>query len=127
MSKVILDASALLALLNDEPGADEVAQYIPGAAISTVNLSEAVAKLADSGMPEDAIREAIGILELKILPFDESLAYRAGLLRLLTREIGFSFGDRACVATGLDVNAPVLTADQIWEKIELPVEIRLIR
>ncbi len=71
MSKVILDASALLALLNDEPGADEVAQYIPGAPISTVNLSEAVAKSADSGMPEDAIREAIGILELIVVLQEE--------------------------------------------------------
>ena len=95
MSDAVIDASALLAILNDEPGAETVAHYIPGATISSVNLSEVVAKLADNAMPEDAIREAIRVLELKILPFDERLSYSAGLLRPETREKGLSLGDRA--------------------------------
>ena len=127
MSNVVLDASALLTLLNDEPGAEEVARNVPGAAISSVNLSEVVAKLADNGMPEDAIREAIGVLGLTTLPFDERLSYRAGLLRPETRERGLSLGDRACLATGLEMKAPVITADRLWKGIELPLEIRLIR
>lgn len=127
MSKVVLDASALLALLNDEPGAREVEQGIPGAAISAVNLSEVVAKLAESGMPEDAIRQALGAIELEVHPFDAALAYRTGILRVQTRSLGLSLGDRACVALGGHLGAPVLTTDRDWEHLEVGVEVRLVR
>lgn len=127
MSDVVLDASALLAILNDEPGADEVSPFIPGATINTVNFSEVIAKLAENGMPENEIREALGVLGLKILPFDENLSYKTGLLRPTTKNKGLSLGDRACLASGLEMNFPVITADRKWQQLELPLEIRLIR
>ncbi|HVG10356.1 MAG TPA: type II toxin-antitoxin system VapC family toxin [Thermoanaerobaculia bacterium] len=127
MSEVVLDASAVLALLNREPGAEEVEKTIPGAAIGAVNLSEVVAKLAERGMPEEAIRLALSGIELDVTPFDGPLAYRAGLLRVSTRGLGLSFGDRACLALGRQLGMPVLTADRRWSELSVGVEVRVIR
>ena len=127
MSEVVLDASALLALLNRESGHEEIAQVIADTAISAVNLSEVAAKMAESGMPEDTIREALEGLALEIHDFGQELAFRAGWLRPLTRSRGLSLGDLACLALGQRLNLPVLTTDQAWEGLELDVEVRLVR
>lgn len=127
MSEVVLDASALLALLNRESGHEEIARVIPDAAISAVNLSEVVAKMAESGMPEDTIREALGGLALEIHDFGQELAFQAGWLRPLTRSRGLSLGDRACLALGQRLDLPVLTTDQAWEDLDLDVQVRLVR
>lgn len=127
MSEVLLDASALLTLLNREPGHKEVAETIPDAAISTVNLSEVATKLAEYGMPDAEIREALEGLALEIHDFDRELAFRTGLLRPMRRSQGLSFGDRACLALGSRLGLPVLTTDRAWETLDLAVEIRLIR
>ena len=87
---VVLDASALLALLNAEPGADVVREAVSDAAISAVNFSEVVAKLAEGGMPGEAIAEALDGLELNVLPFDADQALAAGLLRPVTDSIAAS-------------------------------------
>lgn len=123
----MLDASALLALLNAEPGSEIVAGSIPGAAISAVNLSEVVSKLVERGVPEPAIRSALREVELDIHPFGEDLAYRAGILRRTTRSAGLSFGDRACLALGQQLAVPVFTADGNWRDLEVGVEVQLIR
>ena len=127
MSEVVLDASALLALLNREPGHEEIAEVIRDAAISAVNLSEVAAKLADRGMPGEAIREALEGLALEIHDFNQELAFQAGFLHPLTRSKGLSLGDRACLALGQQLNLPVLTTDWIWEELDLGVEVRLVR
>ena len=126
-SPLVLDASALLALLYLEPGSDLVESAIPGAMISTVNLSEVVAKLADRGMPESAIAETLSNVELDIRPFDAVAALRTGMLRPLTRALGLSFGDRACLALGLQLGVPVLTTDRHWSDLDIGVEVRQIR
>jgi PIN domain nuclease of toxin-antitoxin system len=59
VSEVVLDASAVLALLKQETGSEQVATYIPQAAISSVNYSEVVAKLADAGVPELTVQPPI--------------------------------------------------------------------
>jgi PIN domain nuclease of toxin-antitoxin system len=127
MNEVVLDASAILALLNAEPGAEVVEETIPGAVISTVNLSESVAKLAERGMPEALIRVALGEIGLKVIPFDEDLAHQTGMLRVPTRSAGLSFGDRACLALGRQLKVPVLTTDRDWATLKVGVEVRLIR
>ncbi len=123
----MLDASALLALLNREPGYEEIAEIIPHAAISAVNLSEVVAKLADSGMPEGEIREALEGLALEVHGFERELAYETGLLRPATRSRGLSLGDRACITLGSRLELPVLTTDRAWEGLDARVEVRLVR
>jgi ribonuclease VapC len=127
MPDIILDASALLALLNAEPGADIVAEALTGAAISSVNISEVVAKLNESGMPEKIVRQVLESLELQIIPFDEEQAYRAGLLRTATKGAGFSLGDRACLCLGLTLGLEILTADRTWAKISNGARIKVIR
>ena len=124
----VLDASALLALLANEEGADEVvAALAEGAAISAVNLSEVVAKLTDWEVPEDGIREAIGGLGLAVIAFDQRHAYAAGNLRGPTRKAGLSLGDRACLAVGLTDGLPVLTADRTWKQQVPGVELKFVR
>lgn len=127
MVEVVLDASALLALLNDEPGAEVVAVAIPGSAISAINLSEVVAKLSDAGMPEAAIRQALQGLQLDVLSFDQEQAYEAGLLRTATRNAGLSLGDRGCVNLARRLGVPALTADRTWQALSLGAVIRVIR
>jgi PIN domain nuclease of toxin-antitoxin system len=115
---VVLVASALLALLNREPGHEEIAQVIPEAAISAVHLSKVAAKLADNDMPGEAIRETLEGLALEIHDFGQELAFQAGLLGPPTRSRGLSPGDRACLALGQRLNLPVLTTDRAWEEFE---------
>jgi ribonuclease VapC len=123
----VLDASALLALLNGEPGNKVVAENLPGAVISAVNLSEVVAKLGEAGMPNDVVRSALEDLEIEFRAFDSEAAYLTGALRAQTRKLGLSLGDRACVALGLQLSFPVLTADRNWKALDVGVEIRTIR
>jgi len=124
---VVLDASALLALLHAEPGAPRVAAVLSRAKASSVNLSEVVAKLAEVGMPESEIHTALVGLGLEVVPFDEALAYRAGLLRPVTRALGLSLGDRAALALAMALDCPVLTTDQQWQAVEAPVVVEIIR
>ena len=127
MSEFILDASALLALLNAEDGSAFVQEYLLRSSISSVNLAEVVTRLSSHEMPEGEIRDALAVLGLEIIPFDEEQAFRAGLLSAYTRPLGLSLGDRACLALALTTHSIALTADREWEKLDIGVEIRLIR
>ena len=128
MSRSAVDASAVLALLNGEPGGAVARDALAaGAVISAVNFSEVVARLADAGLSEAEIRLALDPLVRDVVPFDTTLAYRAGLLRTATKAVGLSFGDRACLALGQQLGVPVLTADRQWQRLSIGVTIRLIR
>lgn len=122
----VLDASALLAALNAEPGSEVVeAELDP--IIGAVNLSEVVAKLAERGGADEEIRAALGSLRLDVRPFDGELAYAAGWLRQATRSRGLSLGDRACLALALSLGLPVLTTDRGWLDLGLGLDVRVIR
>lgn len=125
---MILDASAALAVLLGEPGADVVTAALPGARISAVNLSELVAVLVTRGLPEQEIRAAVGALGVTVEPFDEAVAWTAGLLRART-PTDMGRGDRACLATAQHLGEPALTADQLWAGLlpEVAVDVRLLR
>jgi len=127
MPEVVIDASALLALLNAEPGADIVAEALPGGVISAVNLSEVVAKLCQAGMPEAAIQQALKPLGLEVAPFDEEQAYQAGLLRGATQSAGLSLGDRACLSLAQTLGVVALTADKTWLELSLDAAVKVIR
>lgn len=90
-------------------------------------FSEVVTKLAEAGMPAPELREALDPLGIEIVPFDEELAYLAGLLRPATKKHGLSQGDRACLALAVRRKLPALTTDRAWKKLSLGVEIRVIR
>jgi ribonuclease VapC len=129
----VLDASALLAHLRDEPGGEVVAEAIAsGAVISTVNLAEVFSRVADRG--EDPAKLAaeltqIGLLDgaITVEPFTAADAIDAARLRPLTRDAGLSLGDRACLALARRLDAPALTADTDWQGVAHGVELRPVR
>jgi PIN domain nuclease of toxin-antitoxin system len=129
MNKAVLDASALLAFLNAEPGSEAVETLLEHgqAVISGVNLAEAIGKLRECGMPGDAVTSALRSLGLTVVAFDQDHAYRCGELRTLTRRQGLSLGDCACLTTAGLMKLPAVTADKAWLALDLKVEIRCIR
>ncbi len=123
----MLDASALIAALVDEPGAETVLAVLPWASISAVNLAEVVTKLMDRGGTVALVHDSLSAFDLDVVPFDDALAIRAGMLREATRREGLSLGDRACIALAERMGAIALTADRIWQRADLPVRVDLIR
>ena len=114
MIKFALDASAVLAMLRIEPGADVVAALLPEAVISSVNLAEVVTKLVERGSTDEAVAEALQTLNLQVVEFASETASAAGLLRRATRSRGLSLGDRACLALALERGLTAVTADAAW-------------
>jgi ribonuclease VapC len=129
VSDVVLDASAVLAVLQEESGRELVLDLLhtEGVRISAVNLSEVVTRLAERGDPAPEIRFAVERLPLVTVPFESEDAYQAGLLRPLTRAAGLSFGDRACLALAQRLGLPAVTADRGWTALQLPVTVQVIR
>ncbi len=124
---VVLDASAVLALLYDESGKDLVIAHAQGALVLSVNLSEVLTRVIDKGGDAERVRKLLQRLELTIVPFDEDLAVLAAKLRTATKSIGASLGDRACLALATSRRVPVFTADRDWARLDLGIDIRLIR
>ena len=127
MGEFVLDASALLALLHAEPGAERVLSVLDRSAISSVNLAEVVSRLAECGVPEAAIRHDLGALPLAVVTVDEDLGYAAGFLRPPTRRLGLSLGDRICIALALRLRATALTADRAWQRLAGDLRVELLR
>jgi PIN domain nuclease of toxin-antitoxin system len=126
-SRVVLDASALLALINQEAGSEKVAAVLSTACMSSVNVAEVVSKLMDKGFSEVDIRKIFGALKLLIIPFDEEQGFIAGLLRANTKSLGLSLGDRACLSLAIQQKLSVLTADRVWAGLQLGLNIQMIR
>lgn len=127
---MILDASALLAFLNGEPGSNLVADAIAaGAGACTVNLAETAHKLVRGGMPFGEVVVLIERLPVTIHSADLSLALSAARLQPHTKRFGLSLADCFCLALGERENRPVLTADSIWREVGplIGVAVRLVR
>ena len=127
MADWVLDASAVLAVVLAEPGGDMVRPLIADSLLSAVNLVEVATRLLDFGFPSAEIDGRLERLRFTVLPFDEDLALSAGLLRVQTRHLGLSLGDRACLALAQREGLPVLTGDRSWAKLDVGVEVVLIR
>lgn len=119
MTSVVLDASAVLALIRDEPGGDKVAPYVGRAAISAVNLQEVIKELLVSGLPEPVIGELLGELRLEVRAHDANAAYAAAALHEQTKAYGRGLGDRSCMALAISLGVPALTADREWRKVKV--------
>ncbi len=127
-NKILLDTSALLALLKKEPGHEIVSNIIAISVISSVNLSELITVLSRAGVSENDIDEIITDLVPEIIPFCGDISIKTGKISKLTQGYGLSLGDRACLATAIQLGLPVYTADKIWAELDLPnVKIKLIR
>ena len=127
MAKIMLDASAVLAYLNSEPGADVVAARVPDGIISTVNLAEVVTYAIRTGETLESTRAKIGGLGLATVDYTVELAVQTGALIAATKQFGLSLGDRACLATAAREGVPVLTAERSWSNLSLGIAIQLIR
>ena len=126
MTEVVLDASAVLALLQGEAGDARVEPHLSGAKLSAVNLTEVAQRLNDQ-WPDDLVAGVLAKLPCEVIDFDASLAVRAGLLRRLTRAKGLSLADRACLALAGREGLAVLTGDRAWAELDLGIEVVLIR
>jgi ribonuclease VapC len=130
VSRVVLDTSALLAILHEEPGSQIFTQQfdlLQNAAMSAVNVAEAYGKLVGQGIgPGDAWEAVIAPIP-EIIDFDKEQAKIAGGLLPQTRSLGLSLGDRACLALAIALKAPVYTADRAWKDLRLKVSIHVIR
>lgn len=127
MNKVVLDSSALLAMLFREPGAEAVNDRLHESRMSAVNFSEVAAKMVERGVPLEKAVEILSRQPVEVVPFDTEQAYIAASLRPVTKHLGLSLGDRACLAVGLKWEWPVLTADQLWAKADVGVKVEVIR
>ena len=119
MTSVVLDASAVLALVRDEAGADKVSPHVGRAAISAVNLQEVIKELLLSGLDQLTIRELLDELRLDVRAHDSEAAYAAAGLHAQTREFGRGLGDRSCLALAIQLSVPALTADREWKKVKV--------
>jgi len=124
---VVLDSSALLAFIQAESGGEAVAGVVGEALMSSVNLAEVITKLVERTGSLEIARMALGMASVDVVDFDRPQAEQAGLLVKTTRSHGLSLGDRACLALAMREGVPVLTADRIWAKLKLNIEVRLIR
>jgi PIN domain nuclease of toxin-antitoxin system len=123
----VLDSSALLALLWNEPGSEAVAAVLDGGLMSTVNAAEVYSKIIDRGLGAALAESIFATLPIQLVVFDAPQAKEAGLMRDRTRHLGLSIGDRACLALAKYKGADAITADSAWTKLEIGISISSIR
>jgi ribonuclease VapC len=126
VSVVVLDASALLALLRGEAGAKKVEGALAGARMSVVNMAEVASHYSKLGMPDDVVAAMLRPLPVTLVDADAELAWEAGRLRGLTIEAGLSLGDRFCLALAKRDKLPAWTADRKWREIADAVGVKVV-
>ena len=124
---VVLDASAVLVLVLDEPGADAVTEVLPEAVLSAVNLAEVLSKLIDRGVDASSLVEHLAAAGVQVEPMLEGDASVVSELRRLDVGKVLSLGDRCCLALGRRRSSAVLTADRAWSSAAAGVEVRQVR
>lgn len=127
MGSPVLDSSAILAVIFDEPGGDDVAPLLQGASVSAVNLTEVYTRLLLRGVPADLAWSRILRLGFEVCPYCEHQARIAAEMIAQARPLGLSLGDRACLALAIERKATVYTTDRAWEKLGLNIEVNVIR
>ena len=126
MARVVLDATAILALLGGETGAEMVRAHLDEAIVSAVSLEEVLALEARRGVPVAAAAERLLAMPWRVVAFDAVMARLAAALIPATRAAGLGFGERACLALAQLLDLPVLTADRAWAQLRVDITVRLI-
>lgn len=119
MSDVVFDSSAVLAMLREEPGGDLVAKYLGRATISAVNLQEVAKELLREGRSAEDVRAILADIDMEVSAHDAQAACLAAELFDKTKRFGSGIGDRSCMALGLELGIPILTADHEWKKVQI--------
>jgi len=123
---VVLDASAVLALLRGEAGAKKVAGALAGARMSVVNMAEVASHYHKLGMPDEQVDQMLRPLPIELVPADVALAREAGRLRRHTIEGGLSLGDRFCLALAKRDGLPAWTSDRKWKDVAEAAEVKVV-
>lgn len=125
---VVYDASALLAVVFSEPGAEVVIEQLSkaGGEISAANLAEVGSKMAERGLSTSQVQRELASFSLAVAPLDESQALLVAALRVSTKPLGLSLGDRCCLALAQTRGATVVTGDRNWKKLK-GFDVKLIR
>ena len=127
-NRVILDASALLALIQEETGAEIIKPLLKFSVMSAVNVTETLSVLQRTNISPEEGRTLITDIITTIVPFDLEQAEQVAKLHPLVQPQGLSLADRACIALGIKLQIPIYTADRIWAELKLDnIDIRLIR
>ncbi|CAN0082755.1 unnamed protein product [Phaeothamnion confervicola] len=124
---IVLDASALIAFLLDEVGKERVRDRLKGSCMSALNYSEVLSRFAKDGVDIQALGQMIRRSGIEIVPFAAKEALTAAELLISTAHLGLSLGDRACLALAQNRGLHALTADRIWTRLEVGIEIECIR
>lgn len=124
---VVLDSSAVLAVIRGEQGRERVIEVLARSIASAVSYAEIVGNLMMRGVPLAVVKAQLDGLRISTVPFDEVQAVEAGNLRRHTHHLGLSLADHACLALARLRNAPVLTTDRTWSELKIDLEVRLIR
>jgi PIN domain nuclease of toxin-antitoxin system len=127
MGTAVVDASAVLALLRDEPGAAGIAALEATPMISAVNLLEVRLVMRRQGVPEDTVAAIVDALHLRVVPFVGQLIPLAAAIHAAGRRKGLSLADAICLATAQALQLPVYTADRAWRDVVDGVEVRWVR
>ena len=129
MNMIILDASALIALLKSEPYSEKLKEVLPFSVMSTINVAEVAKYFVEKhNIAISVIKSAIESNLYEVIPFDAEQAYISAELITITKKYGLSIGDRACLALGMTKGYPVYTADKIWANLNIPnLSINIIR
>lgn len=124
MNNIVLDSSAILAVILQEKGSEFVEPLLDGGKVSSVNIAETFSKLAEKGRLTDSTVEDFRQLGLEIIDFDYEQAVKAAELRPLTKHLGLSLGDRSCLALAILQGATAVTADKDWKSLSFcPIEV----
>ncbi|WP_230772498.1 PIN domain-containing protein [Sphingomonas sp. Leaf4] len=123
---VVLDASALLALLRGEAGAKKVEGALAGARMSVVSMAEVASHYHKIGMPDDAVDRMLRSLPITLVPADAALARDAARLSAQALEGGLSLGERFCLALARRDALPAWTADRTWKEIAAAAEVKVV-
>jgi ribonuclease VapC len=124
---VVLDASALLAYLKNEPGGDVVDAALSASVMSSVNWAEVIQKSIAAGIDVDGMLDELQVLGLRVEPFLPEDGEVVGRLWEQTRQARLSLGDRACLSLGLRLGVDILTSDRAWATLNLTANIQVIR
>ena len=131
MQRVVLDASAVMAFLYDEPGGGAVEALLldeeTEVRVCAMNLCEVVTLLAAAGLGPEEIRENLELFDGQCADFTEAMAMRAGEMSTATRSAGLSLGDRACLTLAAEMGAVAWTTDRAWKKVKTGAVVKLIR
>jgi ribonuclease VapC len=127
VTRVVLDASAFLAVIHAERGSDTVAAQLDDAVICSVNFAEVITKIVERGASIEQARKKLALLDVPVIDFDMALAERTGTLRAETKSYGLSLGDRACLALAEREGVKAMTSDRRWAEAGLKIAVELIR